>query len=131
MDVILETLRPQSLADVFIYAIFFTVLGVLGAMPEKNETPMYILFGLILLCILDLMRTRVERFPIPGSDDKGFFTFIIHIAMAMFPFIVAGMIRRRGKKGAAAVPLAILGGLLGSLYAAMSFIAPEALYGAL
>jgi hypothetical protein len=76
-----------------------------------------------------LMRMRVQanggRFPIPGSDAKGFFTFLLHIAMAMLPFITAGMIRRRGRKGAASIPLAILGGIIACLYALMAFVSPS------
>jgi len=129
MDFVIDLLKPASLADVFIYVIFFTALGVLFTMPEKNETPMYLLFGIIFACILDLMRTRVVeaggRFPIPGSDAKGFFTFMLHIAMAMLPFITAGMIRRRGRKGAASIPLAILGGVVACLYALLAFASPS------
>jgi hypothetical protein len=128
MDFVIDLLKPASLADVFIYAIFFSALGVLFTMPEKNEIPLYLLFGIIFACIIDLMRMRVAdnggRFPIPGSDAKGFFTFILHIAMAMMPFITAGMIRRRGRKGAAAVPLAILCGLIACLYALFAFVSP-------
>lgn len=129
MDFFIDLLKPASLADVFIYAIFFSTLGVLFTMPEKNEIPLYILFGIILCCILDLMRMRVAatggKFPIPGSDAKGFFTFLLHIAMAMLPFINAGMIRRRGRKGAAAIPLSILGGIVACLYALLAFASPS------
>jgi hypothetical protein len=128
MDFVIDLLKPASLADVFIYAIFFSALGVLFTMPEKNEIPLYLVFGIIFCCILDLMRMRVAasggRFPIPGSDAKGFFTFLLHIAMAMMPFITAGMIRRRGRKGAASIPLALLGGVVASLYALLAFVSP-------
>lgn len=129
MEMVINLIKPQSLADVFIYAIFFCVLGVLFTMPEKNEFPMYLLFAIIFCCIIDLMRTRVAKFPIPGADNKGFFTFIIHIGMSMLPFVTAGMIRRRGKKGAAAVPLSILAGIIACLYALLSFMTPDMLYG--
>jgi hypothetical protein len=132
MDFIVDLLRPGSLADIFIYAIFFTALGVLFTMPEKNEIPLYLVFAVIFACIVDLMRMRVQanggRFPIPGADAKGFFTFILHIAMAMIPFITAGMIRRRGRKGAASIPLAILGGIIGCLYAMLAFISANTVY---
>jgi hypothetical protein len=128
MDFFVDLLRPGSLADVFIYAIFFSILGVLFTMPEKNEIPLYLVFGVIFCCIIDLMRMRVQasgsRFPIPGSDPKGFFTFLLHIAMAMLPFITAGMIRRRGRKGAASIPLAILSGIIACLYALLAFASP-------
>jgi hypothetical protein len=129
MDFVIDLLKPGSLADVFIYAIFFSALGVLFTMPEKNETPLYLVFAVIFFCIIDLMRMRVQanggRFPIPGSDAKGFFTFILHIAMGMVPFITAGMIRRRGRKGAASVPLAVIAGIVGSLYAMLAFVSPS------
>jgi hypothetical protein len=135
MDFIVDMLKPNSLADVFVYALFFVALGILFTMPEKNEFPMYLLFGLIFCCIIDFMRQQVidtgGRFPIPGSEPKGFFTFLLHIAMGMLPFITAGMIRRRGRKGAASIPLAILGGLIGCLYALMAFAAPETIYSAI
>ncbi len=132
MDLIAKLLLPHSLADIFVYVIFFSALGVLFTMPEKNETPLYLVFGIIFGCILDLMRVRVAesggRFPIPGSDAKGFFTFLLHIALAMMPFITAGMIRRRGRKGALSIPLAILCGVVASLYAAVAFIAADTIY---
>jgi hypothetical protein len=95
MDLVTSILKPSSLADIFVYLIFFGALAVLFVMPEKNETPMYLLFGIIFCCILDFMRTRVDRFPIPGSEPNGFFTYNLQISMALITYKNARMIMRR------------------------------------
>jgi hypothetical protein len=128
MDAILNILRPDSIGDFIIYTIFFLSLVLLVVIPEKNETPLYIVFGIIFLCVVDLLRTQTNNFPIAGFDNKGFGTFLIHIAMGIAPFIVAGMVRKHGRKGGSVIPIGLLMGFIGVLYALGSFFNPELFY---
>ena len=97
-------------------------------MPDGNDTATYLILGVMRMCVLDLMRQAGE-FPIPGADDKGFFTFIIHIVMFVFLFITAGVVRSNTKqKAGPVVPIAILTALIAVMYAVSSFFAPDAIY---
>jgi len=128
----ISLIQPNSLGDVFIYILFFGALIASGIMPEgKNSQPIYLMFAVIFCCVVDLLRGSVASFPIPGFDNEGFGTFILHIMMGVFPFIAAGMARTEGRKGGLAVPVLILMGLIGTVYAFGSFVAPDAFYNAL
>lgn len=136
---IVAILRPDSLSDIFIYAMFFLSLITTAIIPEKNVQAPYMMYGVLLFCIIDLLRGRdgsglssMGTFYVGGESifsDTGLVTFTIHIGMFVFPMIAAGLIRQQGRKGGAAIPLSILIGLIGGMYAIMSFVAPEAVYG--
>lgn len=129
MDAIVDLLRPDALAHLFLYVLFFLGLVLLFVMPEKNEIPQYLVFALIFIVIIDFLRTRDPNgFPVPGAEHNGFFTFLIHIAMAMIPFIVAGMTRKQGRKGGAVIPIGLLTGFIAGLYALLSFVAIPMVY---
>lgn len=131
MEDILNILRPDTLADYFIYGIFLLSLIATAVIPEKNDQASYLMFAVMFCAILDLLRQQGANFPIPGFDNQGFATFLIHVIMAIFPFIAAGAIRRRSRKqGALAVPICLLLGLIGTLYAIGSFLVPQTFYGA-
>ena len=53
---------------------------------------------------------------------------LIHIVMAIVPFIIAGLVRIRGRKNRAVIPMAFILGVIGMLYAIGTFLAPTALY---
>ena len=125
----LMVVRPDSIGDVFIYIIFFLSLIALMPMPDGNDTAQYLLFGTMLLCILDLLRGDGSGFPIPGADNAGFFTFMIHILMFVFLFITAGVVRSNTKqKAGPVIPLVLLNGLIAVMYAVSAFFAYEMIY---
>lgn len=129
---ILAVLSPKSLADYFIYLIFILSIVASATIPEKNVQAPYLMYVVLLFCVIDLLRgNNGEGVPIPGFDNEGFATFMIHIAMFAFPLIAAGLIRREGRKGGLAVPMCLLAALFGGIYAVMSFLSPAALYGAI
>lgn len=131
MESFLEIVRPSSLADIFIYLTFFMTLIMLAVMPEKNEQPQYMLFATVFLCIIDLVRNvpgASATFPLPGFDNRGFGTFLIHITMALLPMIAGGMSRKQGRKGGAVLPIGLLTGLIAGIYAIGSFAAVNAFY---
>ncbi|GEM_PF-625600 len=135
-------LRPSSLSDIFIYIIFFLSLIASFVIPEKNVQAPYMMYTVILGCIIDLLRgsggeglSSIAGLRIAGESilsDFGFLTFIIHIIMFVFPIIAAGLTRRFGQRaGALAVPLCLLAGLFGGIYALLSFAAPDVVYSAI
>jgi hypothetical protein len=130
MESILEIIKPSSIADIFIYIILIMSVIVLAVMPEKNEQPQYLMFAVIFLSIIDLVRNEAPSgtFPIPGLDDNGFATYLIHIMMAIFPMVAGGMARKQGRKGGATLPLGVLTGLIAGVYAVASFIRNSPVY---
>jgi hypothetical protein len=122
MDQIGNILRPDTVAAIFLYILFFLGLVLLFVIPEKNETPQYLVFGMVFLVIVDFLRARSTDFPIPGSDNQGFFTFLIHIAIAIMPLIAGTMTRKQGRKGGAALPVGLLTFFIGATFAILSFI---------
>lgn len=131
-DDIIAIIRPDTLGDYFIYIIFILSLIQTVVTPEKNNVVTNIAFVVIVCCIFDIIRgsqPNLLNIPEPwGFTDQGFLTFMIHIAMAVLPLVAAGMVRRRGREGALAVPVALLTGGFGILYAVGAFFAPQVFY---
>jgi hypothetical protein len=130
MENVLEIIKPSSIADIFLYIILIMSVLVLAVMPEKNETPQYLMFAVIFLTIIDLVRNAAPSgtFPIRGLDNNGFATYLIHIMMAIFPMIAGGMARKQGRKGGATLPLGVLTGLIAGVYALISFLPNSPVY---
>lgn len=135
-------LRPDSLSDIFIYLVFFISLLAIFTIPEKNVQAPYMMYAVVLCCIVDLLRGRggeglssVANFQVAGQNilsDTGLLTFIIHIIMFVFPLIAAGLTRRFGQRaGALAVPSCLLAGLFGGLYTVLAFVDPNLVYSAM
>lgn len=135
---IITVLRPDSVADLFIYLIFFLSIVALATIPEKNVTSPYLMYIVLLCCVIDLLRggggqgiPALMNLRIGGEsllENKGFLTFLIHIIMFTFPLVAGGMVRRQGRKGGLALPLCLLVGLIGGLYSIGSFMVPTLFY---
>lgn len=117
-NVIAEILLPGNLADIFIYLIFFGSLLMLAFIPEKSGTSQYMMFFVLFLALIDKVRQATDQIPIPGLDNDGFATMLIHIGMFVIPLMAAGLIRGRGRNDKRGVPVGILIGMIGGLYAA-------------
>lgn len=129
MDQVMTILRPDTLAAIFLYILFFLGLALLLVIPEKNETPQYLVFAFIFIVVVDFLRARDPRgFPIPGSTHNGFFTFMIHLLIAILPLIAGAMTRKQGRKGGAALPVGLLTAFIGGVYAVMAFLPPYFVY---
>ncbi len=115
---IVSALRPTTIADAFIYGIFFLSLLTLIFLPDGNERPSYLLFGTMFLAAFDLLRTGIQM-PFDQSlvSDMGFVTFFIHLLMAIFPALAAGLTRTRKNKGGFARILGVVTTLVALLYA--------------
>jgi len=118
-----EILRPSSLGDILIYAILILAFLTLMLTPEKNDRPNYILLLVIFVTVIDLLRGSTGNvIPVPGFDDEGFGTLIIHIIMGVAPLLAAGSIRAPQRKGRISIPLALITGIIGSIYAIIAFL---------
>ena len=116
-DVIANILLPQNFADIFIYLIFFLSLLMLALIPEKSQQSTYIMFVVLFFALVDKIRQATNDLPIQGLDNEGFATLLIHVGMFVLPLIAAGLIRGRGRNDKRGVPVGILIGLIGGLYA--------------
>ena len=129
MDEIMNVLRPDTLGAIILYILFFLSLALLFVIPEKNEMPQYLIFGLIFAVVVDFLRARDPGgFPIPGSTHKGFFTFLLHIAIFVLPLVGGAMTRKQGRKGGAALPVGIFTAFIAGAYAVIAFLSPNSLY---
>ncbi|RMG90204.1 MAG: hypothetical protein D6712_00275 [Chloroflexi bacterium] len=113
--------------DVFIYVIFFLSLITLMLIPDKNMQPTLLMSVVLLFCIIDKVRPAAGRpwstgeFIMPGFDDLGFGTLLIHIGMAIFPIVAGTLIRARSEKQKRGTPMGILTGMIAGVYAIAFF----------
>jgi hypothetical protein len=98
--------------SIMLYVIFFLGLITLFLIPDKNMFPTLLTATVLLLAV-------VAKVSLASSDPilrrREFGMMIINVAMAVLPFIVAGMIRS-GKRPSKAPGPAVLGGIVGMIY---------------
>ncbi|MCA9889952.1 MAG: hypothetical protein KC546_16345 [Anaerolineae bacterium] len=124
-----NALRPESLGDWFVYLLLIMNFLVLVITPEKNDRANYMIVVVLFACVVDLMRgSNGSVIPVDGFDDLGFGTMMTHVIMGIVPFLAAGAIRITGRKGRMSVPLAVLAGVFGVVYAVFAFVAPNVVY---
>lgn len=104
----------NALWSIFLYIIFFFALFTLFTMPDKNMVPT-LLIATVLLCAVVAKISLASNDPI--FEQREFGMMIINIATGVLPFIVAGMVRRGKTRQVTAIPLAIITGIAGSVYA--------------
>lgn len=104
----------NALWSIFLYIIFFIALFTLFTMPDKNMVPT-LLIATVLLCAVVAKISLASNDPI--FEQREFGMMIINIATGVLPFIVAGMVRRGKTRQVTAIPLAIITGIAGSIYA--------------
>lgn len=136
---IVAVLRPDTLGDIAIYIIFILSVIALATIPEKNVISPYLMYVVLLCCVIDLIRgaggqaiPALNRFVIGGEnllENNGFITFLIHIIMFTFPLVAGAMVRRQGRKGALALPICVVTGLIAGVYALAAFYVPLSIYG--
>lgn len=129
-ETLTRIVAPQSIADIFIYTIFFLSLLMLALIPDKNQLPTYLMTAVIFLCMIDKIRQATNQIPIAGLENDGFATLLIHIMLFVFPLMSAGLIRGTGRKDKRGMPVGILISLISGLYAVGSFLLVSTFYGA-
>ena len=116
-------LAVRDIWDVFVYLLFFMTLVMLILIPDKNIQPTTLMTVVLLLLIIDKVRPKNGgEFLIEGFDNGGFGTLLIHIGIAILPFIAAGLVRGRSQKDRRAMPLGVLTGIIGMVYAFAFFM---------
>lgn len=120
----LQTLRPDSLADIVCYIIFLLALITSMLLPDDNAQSTNLLYGTMLLAIFEI--TVGQTWAVRSAPlEQAFPAYIGRVCLFLLPFIAAGSVRVKGKKGRAGMPLAIVIGILGLLYFIGSFVAPQ------
>lgn len=115
-----KNLTPNSIGDIVVYAIFLGCILTLAFLPDGNQRSQNLLFGTMLLCVLDLLLLQ-QALLVGGSSDRALFAFAVHVGMFIFPAICVGSIRAGKKKPGAAIMLALLTSVFGALYAFATF----------
>ncbi|MEL6309029.1 MAG: hypothetical protein AAFV98_01620 [Chloroflexota bacterium] len=115
-NLFLQTLRPDSLGDVLIYVVFFVCLITTFILPDGNEMAGNLLYLTLVLCIFNL--TVGQEWIDFAAYEYAFPAFAAQVGMAVIPFIAAGASRKspKGRKGGAALPLAIVAGFVGIIF---------------
>jgi hypothetical protein len=116
----LTNLKPDSIADFLVYAVFVGSIFVLALLPDGNSLAQNLIFGTMGLCILDLLIAQ-DILINKGAQTVALFAFIVHVGMAVFPMISVGAIRKGKKKPGPARMMAVLLSVVGSLYMLVTF----------
>lgn len=125
----LLVMRPDSLGDYLLYGVLILSLLTTFFLADGNDMASYLLYGTIILCLFNL--TVGQQWAPPRCittaevDDvysRALFVFISQIGLFLLPFIAAGSTRSKGKKGKAALPMAIVAGVVGVLYVAYTLM---------
>jgi len=116
----LVSLRPDSIADFLVYAVFVGSFIVLALLPDGNDLPQNLMFGTMACCVLDLLVAQ-DILLNKGAQTVALFAFIVHVGMAVFPMISVGAIRKGKKKPGPARMMAVLLSVIGALYLLMTF----------
>lgn len=119
----LTTLKPDSIADFMTYTIFFLALMTSVSLPDDNGQATNLLTAVMILAIFEMLvgqRWAVASAPL----EQAFPAYIVRVSLFLLPFIAAGSVRPKGKKGRFGLPLAIIIGVIGLLYAIGSFVVP-------
>lgn len=117
------TLRPESLADILVYLVFFIALITTFLLPDGNDMAGNLLYGTMILALFNIT-VGVEWYNDPDVV-KALPSFVARVAMFLLPFIAAGAARSKKKKGKAALPLAVVAGVIGLIYVIGTFALPE------
>ena len=117
------TLRPETLADILVYIVFFLALLTTFLLPDGNDMAGNLLYGTMILALFNIT-VGVEWYN--DSDIvRALPAFIARVCMFLLPFVAAGASRTRKNKGKAALPLAIVAGVVGLIYTVGTFALPE------
>lgn len=107
---IISNLGPRTgdllILDILLYLIFGMGLITMLLVPDKQQVPSLIMLAVLGVAVIG----KVEIF-----GPREFAIFVINVVMFVGPFMVAGMVRERGRRPRALLP-AILTGLLGGGY---------------
>lgn len=119
-----QTMRPDTLGDILIYMVFLIALITTFLLADGNNMAGNLLYGTIVLALFNLT-VGPEWYRSSDLYTKAFPAFVARVGMFLLPFIAAGAARSRKNKGKAALPLAVVAGVIGLVYAIGAFALPE------
>ena len=122
----LQTLRPDSVADIILYLIFFLALITTMLLPDDNAQASNLLYLTLLLAIFDL--TVGQLWYNDPDIVRAFGAFIARVGLFLAPFIAAGSARTKGKKGRMGMPLSAVIGIIGLIYFLGAFLVPNIIF---
>lgn len=117
------TLRPETLADILVYLVFFIALLTTFLLPDGNDMAGNLLYATMILALFNIT-VGVEWYE-DTDIVRALTAFVARVSMFLLPFIAAGASRSRKNKGKAALPLAIVAGVIGLIYTIGTFALPE------
>jgi hypothetical protein len=120
-----QAIKPDSFADILLYLIFFLAMITSATLPDDSAQASNLLYGTLFLAIFDL--TVGQEWYNLGIE-KAFPAFLARVGLFLLPFIAAGSVRVKGKKGRMGMPLAIVIGVIGLMYALGSFVVPDIMF---
>ena len=115
-----SNLRPNSIADILVYATFIGSFLVLALLPDGNDRPQYLMFATMGLCVIDLLITQ-QLLTKTGTSPNALFAFFVHVGMFVFPAITVGSVRKGKKKPGPAIMMSLLTSVVGGLYLLITF----------
>lgn len=116
----LANLRPDTIADILVYAIFVGSFLVLALLPDGNGRAQNLMFGTMGMCVLDLLVAQ-NILVNQGESTSALFAFIVHVGMFCFPAITVGSVRKGKKKPGSAIMMSVILSVIGALYLLLTF----------
>ncbi|MGJ3238450.1 MAG: hypothetical protein ACFE0Q_07070 [Anaerolineae bacterium] len=119
----LQTMTPTTLGDFLIYGVFLLALITTFVLADGNDLASNLLYATIVLAIFNL--TVGQDWYNRANINYAFPAYAARVGMFLLPFIAAGAARTKKNKGKAALPLAIVTGIIGLLYSVGAFAVPS------
>lgn len=123
VNVFLQTMRPDTLGDILVYLVFFIALITTFMLADGNDLAGNLLYATIVLALFNV--TVGPEWYNDSDIVRAFPAFVARVAMFLLPFIAAGAARSKKNKGKMALPLSILAGVIGLVYAIGAFALPS------
>jgi hypothetical protein len=122
----IQTLKPESIADFMCYIIFFLALITSMTLPDDNAQSTNLLYATMLFAIFELTVGQ-EWASLAAPIEQALPAFFVRVGLFLCPFIAAGSVRVKGKKGRLGLPLCVVIGIFGVLYSIGAFVVPQIL----
>lgn len=118
----LLVMRPDSIEDFLLYGVLIMALLTTFLLADGNDMASYLLYGTIILCLFNLTVGPQWANDTSGIYSRSFIVFISQIGLFLLPLIAAGSTKSKKNKGKAALPMAVITGVIGLFYMAYTII---------
>lgn len=120
VNAFLDTMRPDTLGDILAYVVFSLALITTFTLADGNDMAGNLLYATIVLALFNVT-VGADWFSHPDVA-YAFPAYVARVTMFLLPFIAAGAARSKKKQGKLALPLSVLTGIVGMVYAVGSFL---------